>query len=109
MSMFKDRVLLFLECINIAMRETQQELKKIREEKEIQTTLLERAMRSETKEAAPAPKKITWQEAVETLRDLCGSKPVGDCNTARCPMWPFCERYLRRGGAPDGWEVPADE
>ena len=118
MSMFKDRVLLFLECINIAMRDTQSELRKIREEKEIQTTLLRRIAENQTsanketnkaKEAAPALKAITWREAVLTLRNICAGMAGCDCHPERCPMYRYCERYLQGGGVPCSWEVPGYE
>lgn len=120
MSMFKDRVLLFLECINIAMRDTQSELRKIREEKEIQTILLRRIAENQTsanketnkpQEAAPAPEEITWRAAVRYLRDCCKSVTVTECNGGVCPMASFCDKHLKQDGLrmPCNWSVPGDE
>lgn len=111
MSMFKDRVMLFLECINIALRETQSELRKIREEKEIQTTLLRRIAENQTsanketnkdQEAAPTPKAITWQEAATVLADECAKVSGVDCVMDKCPMRDWC-KCARNGNAPQYW------
>ena len=109
MGMFKDRVLLYLEGNLRATREIRDELRTIREEKETQTTLLERMMdKTAIQVVASAPKAITWQEAVRTLRDLC--KAHRCC--ADCPAHEWCDRALPPNMcviAPNSWEVPGDE
>lgn len=60
------------------------------------------------KEAAPAPKAITWQEAVKTMRDLC--KVQRYC--ADCPAKAWCDKALppnMSAISPNGWEVLGDE
>jgi hypothetical protein len=115
--MFKDRVLLFLEGANLSMREIREELRRLREENELETLMLRRIAENQTsanesankpKEAAPAPKAITWQEAVRVLRDLCQAHRC----CADCPAHKWCDRALPSNMsliAPNGWEVPGDE
>ena len=72
-----------------------------------QTEILVR-MTEKPKEAAPAPKAITWQEAVRVLRDLCQAHRC----CADCPAHEWCDRALPPNVcviAPNSWEVPGDE
>lgn len=60
------------------------------------------------KEAAPAPKVITWQEAVKALRDIC--KGQDGCDDCIAREW--CDKALPFNMAvitPNYWEVPGDE
>ena len=60
------------------------------------------------KEVAPAPKTITWQEAVKTLRDFCQNQDCCDDCVAR----EWCDRALpvyAPVATPNYWEVPGDE
>lgn len=65
-------------------------------------------MRDKPKEAAPAPKAITWQEAVKVLADACGNVDGVDCALDKCPMRGWCS-YARKGNAPQYWVVPLYE
>ena len=59
-------------------------------------------------EEAPAPKAITWQEAVMTLRDICQGQDCCDDCVAR----EWCDKALPFNMAvitPNYWEVPGDE
>lgn len=72
-----------------------------------QTKLLQES-KEQPKEVAPAPKTITWQEAVKTLRDFCQNQDCCDDCVAR----EWCDRALPVFAAvvtPNYWEVPADE
>ena len=60
------------------------------------------------KEVAPAPKTITWQEAVKVLADACGNVDGIDCALDKCPMRGWCS-YARKGKAPQYWVVPLYE
>ena len=65
-------------------------------------------MRDEPKEAAPAPKAITWQEAARTLRDLCEAQRY----CAGCHAQSWCDSAVpinTKVITPREWEVPADE
>ena len=65
-------------------------------------------MRDEPKEAAPAPKAITWQEAVKVLRAFCQEHH----HCADCPAVRWCDKALPMDAPvvpPYKWEVPADE
>ena len=117
MGMFKNRVLLYLEGANLSMREIREELRRIREENELETLMLRRIAENQTsanesankpKEAAPAPKEITWQEAVKVLADACGEVDGVDCALGKCPMRGWCS-YARKGNAPQYWVVPLYE
>ena len=60
------------------------------------------------KEAAPAPKAITWQEAAKTLRDLCEAQRY----CADCPAQAWCDSAVpinTKVITPREWEVPANE
>lgn len=62
----------------------------------------------EKPEEAPAPKAITWQEAVMTLRDICQGQDCCDDCVAR----EWCDKALPFNMAvitPNYWEVPGDE
>ena len=111
MSMFKGRVLLYLECNRLAMQEIRGELRIIREEKEIQTTLLRRIAENQTnsnketnkaQDLAPAPKEITWQEAVNALAMHC-------CNTpcTKCEAIGWCRDFRQKH--PCSWYIPHDK
>lgn len=65
-----------------------------------QTELLVR-MTEKPKEAAPAPKAITWQEAARVLAGAA----KGHCKT--CELQKVCAGNFRR--CAEDWEVPADE
>lgn len=72
-----------------------------------QTELLVR-MTEKPKEAAPAPKAITWQEAVEVLRAFCQEHRY----CADCPAYYWCDKALPMDAPvvpPYKWEVPVDE
>lgn len=74
-----------------------------------QTKLLQES-KEQPKEVAPAPKTITWQEAVKTLRDFC--KGQKDCNG--CIVRKWCDAALGEDDVecrkiPAYWEVPGDE
>ena len=86
----------------------QKELKATRHAILHQTKLLQESKET-PKEAAPAPKEITWQEAARYLRDYCKSLTQAECQAGACPMYRFCERYLSCGSEPERWEVPANE
>ena len=60
------------------------------------------------KEAAPAAKAITWQEAVKVLRDLCEAQRY----CADCPAQAWCDSAVpinTKVITPREWEVPANE
>jgi hypothetical protein len=102
MGMFKDRVLLYLEGNLRATREIRDELRTIREEKETQTTLLERMMdKTAIQVVASAPKAITWREAARVLAGAA----KGHCKT--CELQKLCAGNFRR--CAEDWEVPGDE
>lgn len=63
---------------------------------------------NKAKEAAPAAKAITWQEAVKTLRDLCEAQRY----CADCPAQAWCDSAVpinTKVITPREWEVPANE
>ena len=87
----------------------QKELKATRHAILHQTKLLQESKET-PKEAAPAPKEITWQEAVRTLRNICEGQK--DC--IGCIVRKWCDDALGEDDAecrkiPANWEVPADE
>ena len=98
----------YFEAVLETLQSIQKEVKATRHAILHQTKLLQESKET-PKEAAPAPKKITWEEAVRVLRDMCRNIPGKDCYPGGCPMYRFCERYLQGGGQPETWEVPADE
>jgi hypothetical protein len=79
----------------------QKELKATRHAILHQTKLMEESKET-PKEAAPAHKEITWQEAV---RVLVGSTPAGSCG--ECKLQKVCVRNFKK--CPENWEVPGDE
>ena len=69
---------------------------------------LEQQSKETPKEAAPAPKVITWQEAAKTLRDLCEAQRY----CADCPAQAWCDSAVpinTKVITPREWEVPANE
>lgn len=61
---------------------------------------------NKAKEAAPAPKGITWQEAVKTMRAFCMANPM----CVHCPAYEWCKKALIGAEkTPNVWEVPGDE
>lgn len=54
----------------------------------------------EPQEADPA----TWQEAVEVLRETCGT--AAKCEAGGCPMWAWCQKHLAT--PPANWLEPAE-
>ena len=63
---------------------------------------------AKAQEAVPAPKAITWQEAVKVLADECAKVSGCDCVLDKCPMHGWCS-YARKGTAPAYWVVPIYE
>lgn len=57
---------------------------------------------NKAQEAAPAPKAITWQEAVKVLADECAKVSGFDCVMDKCPMRDWC-KCARNGNAPQYW------
>ena len=53
-------------------------------------------------EAEPA----TWQEAVDTLRLICGT--AEDCSEDGCPMFSWCQKNLPACPSPSSWKDPAE-
>lgn len=50
---------------------------------------------------------VTWQEAVEVLRETCGA--AKDCGADFCPMYEWCQRNLSDdGNPPNMWESPEE-
>lgn len=85
----------------------QKELKATRHAILHQTKLMQESKET-PKEAAPAPKAISWREAVWTLRDLCKANRY----CADCPAEGWCKKALpdtEVSVSPWCWEVPVDE
>lgn len=105
---FKRKVLEALELNNARLRSIDLELQGIRHAILHQTKLMAQNKKA-PKEAAPAPKEITWQEAVQTLCMYCTNR---ECKSCEAKHWCDKERNI----IPACWctphakeEVPADE
>lgn len=54
----------------------------------------------------PEADAVTWQEAVEVLRNACAS--VAECGPS-CPMYAWCQDNLVKTEAPIHWDLPEVE
>ena len=98
---FKDRVVIALDTISAKLTGLRTELISTRCAIQYQTWLLEQ--KKETpKEAAPAPKEITWQEAVNALAMHCCNVPC-----TKCEVIAWCRDFRQKH--PCSWYIPNDK
>lgn len=98
---FKDRVMVALEAINSHLRGIGLELNGIRHAILRQNKLLQESEKT-PKEAAPAPKAITWQEAVNALAMHCCNVPC-----TKCEAIAWCRDFRQKH--PCSWYIPNDK
>lgn len=57
---------------------------------------------AELREAEP----VTWQEAVEVLRETC--RTAEDCGKDGCPMFDWCQKNVKEDAPFINWSEPAE-